>query len=85
MTKIEQPIPDEIMEQARALVEDTGNYPDSVSAIATALLAAEKRGEEKERERCVNVAEAAIRQPADDYYDQRNVAASIAAAIRRGS
>lgn len=48
MTKIER-IPEHIMEQARALVAQTGNYPDSITAIAQALLAAEKRGEERNK------------------------------------
>jgi hypothetical protein len=47
------PIPDEIMEQARALLVDVRNAcnTSSVQHIAQALLAAEKRGEERERER----------------------------------
>lgn len=81
MTKIER-IPEHIMEQARALVAQTGNYPDSITAIAQALLAAEKRGKEE----AAKIAEAlgstvSHGQPLTEFAQ----ATRIATAIRSGS
>jgi len=96
MTKIEQPIPDEIMEQARDVADRLfrrGQYrdwhvakdPERIIALALQAVdtAAEKRGEERERERCARVAEAKF-----DLRHQtqaRFAAMNIAAAIRSGS
>lgn len=68
MTKIEQPIPGEIMEQARDVADRLfrrGQYrdwhvakdPERIIALALqdAANAAEKRGEERERERCARI------------------------------
>lgn len=48
--------------------------------IASAILAAEKRGEERERERCAKVAESYA-----DEQDKTVRASAVAAAIRKGS
>jgi len=54
-------IPDEIMEQAREayanlpIIWDGQDEQGCIDIIASALLAAEKRGEEMERERCARI------------------------------
>lgn len=77
---------DELMQRARNLILDIDGIASqgSVYVVSRALYEERKRGREEERERCAKVAYAAIRREADDYYDKRNVAASVAAAIRSG-
>jgi hypothetical protein len=85
------PIPDEIMEQARALRgavlwESNSSIEQIARVIYAERLAAEKRGEERERERCAKVAEKhrpSWLSPNTVYL--RRQAETIAAAIRSGT
>lgn len=74
-------IPDRIWEEARQLrnvVNWTSNA--SVEAIAMFLLAAENRGREEERERCLRIADEAALEC--EWTDGVVEAGNIAAAIR---
>lgn len=75
-------IPQHIMEEARALVA-IETFPDEESAavgVARAILAAEQRGAERERERCARVA-ASFDHRTDIF---KILGFGVAAAIRQG-
>lgn len=82
-------IPDHIMEQAKEAWSRAFHVGPEIETIALALLAAEKRGKEEERERCAKIAdEIADREERiwieDDSESGRaaDAAEEIAAAIR---
>lgn len=86
-------MPGHIMEEAQQIVRDTEAMPSegNVNIVADALIAAEKRGEERERDRCAKIAENAKALPSSFYdgaeqnaclYGQEAAAGTIALAIR---
>mgnify|MGYP001617288841 CR=1 FL=1 len=92
-------IPEDIMREAESLATELPmrvlTDPDSVATtIALALYAAEKRGAERERERCVVIADEHLSRIVGHHPDKPmadqgaqgygNAALNIAAAIRRG-
>jgi hypothetical protein len=105
MTKIGQDdwLTDELMQQARKLIEDIDGVVSegTVYTVSRALHLAEKRGEERERERCANVAgihggkamlrlglafeERSTKSYRDKLQCEMETAEAIASAIRSGS
>ena len=78
-TMVERPeIPEHIWDAARALRNAVlWESNSSVEHIARALLAAEKRGKEDERERCAKIAETAETPEDGEYWIANRIAAAI--------
>lgn len=74
-------IPSRIMDEAReafADIDQCETASQAIDVLATALLAAEQRGREEERERCAKIAETAETPEDGEYW----IASRIATAIR---
>ena len=99
MTEIPESVMEEALEVARCVILDEDQTPEYLGFVSRnlgkAILAAEKRGEERERERCVERAmrktkELDIRSAFDRGYRAGRMAAAtdirlMTAAIRKGS
>jgi len=85
---VSETIPDDVMQWARRVYDALGRGSISDSEqIARALMAAERAGAERERERCAKVAEEPVARPFGEppvYRSHRQIADAIRAGEGRG-
>lgn len=70
-------IPEHFMELAKDAWSRAFHIGPEIETIALALLAAEKRGKEEERERCAKIAETAETPEDGEYWIANRIAAAI--------